>query len=573
MPESPLESLSQVLTALVEGLCAQAHLEPPKREAYAWAPPKNPAHGDYATNAGLLLAKPLGRPPVEIAEQLAAALRVSPLLAGAEVAKPGFVNVRLSAAAVAEILDRVREEGDDFGDAPRSGKRVLLEFISANPTGPMHVGHLRHAATGDAVGRILDAAGWHVYREFYINDAGNQIGVLGRSFRVRCYQALGDETAAIEEGMYPGLYLAEMAREFVERGHKTREQLDAMTEAEFAWEARNRCMAMIERHLAELGVGFDAFVSEKALYERGAVRDALERLKGLGMTYEKDGALWLNVTGDDAAEDEKDRVLVKSDGTLTYVVPDLAYHHDKFLRGFDRYINIFGSDHIGYVPRLKAGIRALGHNADLLDVLVLRLVFLVSEGERVRGSKRKGTIVEATELAHDVGMDVVRWFLLQRSTDSEIEFDVDLAKEHSDRNPVFKVQYAHARIHSLFVKAKGMGLAPAASAAEAAPHLSHGTERDLLLHLAAFPGEVLRAAEALAPHHLTNYLLALAELWNRYWSAAKTDESLRIVVPEATARSGARLLLAGAVRQTIANGLQLLGINAPERLAREEAEG
>lgn len=565
-----LPELHETLRQSVEALRDNADQVVPAEDRYAFAAPRNPEHGDLATNAGLLLSKVLGRHPLDLAGVLAEDLRRSPLIAEAQAAAPGFVNVRLSDRTLADLVNSIIVRAENYGAGTATEpERILLEFISANPTGPMHVGHLRHAVTGDVLCRLLRAAGHEVHTEFYVNDGGVQIEKVGRSFRARCLQAAGRDVA-ITEDMYPGEYLIPMAADYLQKNGLTQEQLDQMSVEEFGVEARGRCMKLIEDDLAILNITFDEFASERALYDKGAVFDTLELLRGSGMTYHHEGAEWLATTREG---DDEDRVLVKSDKSLTYLVPDLAYHHQKFQRGYERFINIFGSDHIGYVSRLKAGIKALGHDPSRLEVVILRLVFLISaDGERKRGSKRDGTIVYASELLSDVGNDVIRFFLLQRSTDSEMDFDLDLAKENSDRNPVYKVQYAHARIHSLFVKAKDAGLSPAADGDTAIAHLGHAVERELLLELGAYPAILRRCAEERAPHHLPNYLLGVAELWNRYWSAAKADPSLRIVVPEDPARSAARLRLAACARQVLANGLQLLGISAPDRLVRDEEE-
>ncbi|MDX2175193.1 MAG: arginine--tRNA ligase [Candidatus Sumerlaeia bacterium] len=560
------ETLTDHLDQWLIPAARQGGVEPPKRESYLFGAPKSIELGDVATSAALSLGKLLKRKPLEVAAEIAAHMALSPLVSSAEPAAPGFVNLRLSPAAYGRVLADAAAEGDHYGETSYGrGRRILLEFVSANPTGPMHVGHLRHAVSGDVLARILSAAGYAVTREFYINDAGNQVQTLGRSFRTRCLQAVG-EAAQIEEGMYPGEYLEVLAREFVAEAGLDAAAIRAMPDADIAWEARNRCLVLVRRDLAGLGVEFHNFVSEKALYDNGTVAATVERLKASGATFEKEGAVWLRTTDDG---DDQDRVLVKSDGSLTYLVPDLAYHADKFDRGFDGCINMFGADHIGYAARLRSGIKALGHDPSKLEIVTLRLVFLLDEkGERTKGSKRKGDIVEAMEVARDVGMDAARFFLLARSTDSEIEFDLALARQQSDLNPVFKAQYAHARVCSVVAKAREAGFTAAEPSPAAAAHLGHAIERELLLAVAELPRLVERSAAEHAPHHLTRYALGLAELWNRYWSAAKTDDSLRILQPDRPEQTAARLRLAVSVRQALRNSLALLGISAPERLER-----
>lgn len=581
-------SLNDELTAaLHDSLRALAPGQELPLERCVFGATKSPEHGDRATSAPLAVAKGLGRKPLDVAKEVAEALAKHPLVAAAEVAPPGFVNLRLAPEAYSGVLDSVHSRGAAFGhNNAGQGSRVLLEFVSANPTGPMHIGHCRHAATGDALARLLKGAGYAVTKEFYINDAGVQIEALGCSFHYRCLAVLGalrpedvrTEKKTTEEGVeyeelyfrgekvqYSGDYMEDFARDFTK--DKTAAQIDAMSRRDLAWEARNRNLAMIRADLAAVGVEFDNYVSERAIHDAGAVTQTMEKLAASGRVYEKDGARWLR-TQDQG--DDQDRVLVKGDGAYTYLVPDVAYHHDKFQRGYDRYINVFGADHSGYPPRLRAGIAALGHDASRLQVILLRLVFLMRRGQRVKFSKRAGNFVAMADVVEEAGADATRWFMLSRSTDSEFDFDMDLALDHSSRNPVYKVLYAHARICSMALKGREEGIVPAASAAEAMQHLTQPIEKDMILYLAEFPAIVARAADELAPHHLPAYLLGLADFWNRYYSLAKTDPSFRILQDENTARRAARLLLADAIRQVLANGLALLGISAPERMDREE---
>jgi arginyl-tRNA synthetase len=572
MTPSVLDQLNDALAALVDSMAAAGGVDSPAASAYAWASPRNPEHGDFSTNAGLLLGKPLRRNPFDLATELAARLLEHPDIEQAEAARPGFVNIRLSNAAVARMINAVRTAGADYGRTNVGGGRsLLLEFVSANPTGPMHIGHLRHAVLGEAIGRLLDAGGWRVTREFYINDGGNQIATLGATFAARLRQAQGEQVE-LGENMYPGEYLLDYARQLLaERGP---DGVAAMTDDERTLYAKEQCLALVKEHLGVLDVHFDRFVSEAALYASGAVDETLAALKTSGRTYEQDGALWLRTTD---LGDDKDRVLVKSDGSLTYLVPDLAYHHDKYKRGLDGYLNIFGADHAGYPPRLRAGLTALGHQASTLEVVLLRLVFLVRAGERLDMGKRSGNVVNAIDLINEVGADVARYFLLERSASSEINFDLDLAKDQSDRNPVFKIQYAHARICSLLNKAAAEGFQPAEPGDDSiGAHLNTVYERALVLHLLRLPEIVGRCAAAREPHHLPAWLLEAADLWNRYWSARRSDAEFRaiatIIDPAAPERTRARLALAVAVRQSIANALRLLAISAPERLDRADAE-
>ncbi|MCB2153868.1 arginine--tRNA ligase [bacterium] len=567
MAMTVLDRINEFLFEIVDGRCKGAGVDAPARESYGLSLPRQPEHGDLATNVALMLSKPMRRNPMQIAEEIAHDVVEHVLVASAEVAKPGFINLRLSDAAYNELLNQVRTDAENYGDKNvGGGERILIEFVSANPTGPMHIGHLRHAVLGEAISRILRSGGYDVTKEYYINDGGNQIATLAATFDVRLREALGEE-AELGENMYPGEYLLEFAHDLIEE--KGAEGVWEMEPADRADYAKNRCLDMIKNHLAILEVFFDEYVSEKALYEAGKVAEALETLKEQGETYEEDGALWLRT---EHHGDDKDRVLVKSDETLTYLVPDLAYHHEKFKRSFDHYINVFGSDHVGYGPRLKAGIQCLGHDPEKLEIILLRLVFLVRAGERLDMGKRSGNVINAIDLVNDVGADVARYFLLERSAGSEINFDLDLAKEHSDRNPVFKVQYAHARICTLLGKAAEAGFAPAEADENLSACLDSDYERAILLHLLQFPEVVGRSARDREPHHIPAYLLEMAEKWNRYWSAARQDDRFRIIVAEEPERTRARLALAEAVRQVLRNGLMLLAISAPDRMERDEEE-
>ncbi len=646
MKETVFHSLTQLLANAVQELIDRKAPGTPLPDSLSWGAPKNPEYGDLATNAALMLAKPLRSNPLKLAEELAEPIRQSPWVERLSVAAPGFVNIALSRDALGRMLAEPHEQGPKFGHGTAgSGQSVLLEFVSANPTGPLHVGHARHAAVGDTLARLLQAAGWKVHCEFYINDAGNQIETLGRSFRTRILQLLGEDDQLPADG-YPGDYLLYYAWKFLrtvdpriaegvddknligdtdphrfstsQQGDARRLETDDAAEQDaasrreaaqndwiqrashrlldargteavqharnhiaslglslFSDYAKGRLLEMIKRTLTDLRVHFDAFFSESSLYLKGAVESTLQELKASGGTYDHEGAIWLR-----SAEkgDDKDRVLVKSDGSYTYLLPDLAYHRDKYHRrggalgehGPDLLINLFGSDHDGYPPRLKVGLDYLACPPDKLHILLMRLVFLVREGERLDMGKRSGNFVSARDLLDDVGCDVLRFFLLQRSANSEINFDLDLAREHSDRNPVFKIQYAHARICSLFRKAQERGFAWNGFRKSDIEHLVAAEEKDLIREIARLPETVERAARALETHPISVYLLGLAELFNRYWSQAKVDPEYRMIDPDTPARTQARLSLAAAIRIAIANGLHLLGVEAPERMEREE---
>lgn len=568
MSESIKDILNKALVEIIRDLAGEKFSTLPI-DRCVFGPPKQPEHGDFATSAPLILTKPLGQPPFDLAGKMAEAFTASPLVEKAEPARPGFVNLHLSPAGWAVILDAIATGGEKFGTVNTGASRkVLLEFVSANPTGPMHLGHCRHAAVGDCLARIFSAAGFDVTKEFYINDAGVQIIALGESFRARCLANLGDPLD-LDAIQYPGEYLAEFAGDFVAGKEPT--EVRSLTVEDFSTEARERNLEVIRQDLAALGVFFDHYQSEKELHDANLVTRTLEALQSAGAVYEKDDALWLKTThfGDD-----KDRVLRKGDGTVTYLVPDLAYHHYKFEREYDLYINLFGADHAGYPPRLRAGIDALGHDVSKLEVLLLRLVFLTKGGERVKFSKRAGNFVAMSDVVAEAGADATRWFMLSRSMDSEFEFDMDLATDSSSNNPVYKVQYAHARVMTMMRKAgEEAGLLPLLEGEEAAASLTAPIEKEILVHLSKLPEVVDRSAQERAVHHIPSYLLSLAELWNRYYSMGKVDPSFRILAEENRELAPARLRLADATRRVLANGLSLLGISAPDSMTRQESDG
>ena len=523
--------------------------------------PKQAQHGDYSTNAALQLARTAKRNPRELAAALVAALDPSPLVARAEVAGAGFVNLFVSDAARQSVVAQILAERDAYGCSGRGrGEKVIVEFVSANPTGPLHVGHGRGAAVGDAIARLLAAQGFDVHREFYYNDAGAQIANLALSVQARLRQSQGI-TAPFPEDGYQGEYIAEIARDYAAAHPSDRQGLDLDAIRRFA-------VAVLrseqDADLAAFGVGFDRYYLESSLYDEGLAEAAVDALIAAGSTYEQEGALWLKTTD---YGDDKDRVMRKSDGSYTYFVPDIAYHVTKWRRGFTRAVTELGADHAGSLSRVRAGLQALdmGIPRDYPDYVLHQMVLVMRGGQEVKLSKRAGTGVTLRELIDEVGRDAVRFFFLLRKSDSQLTFDVDLARAQSEENPVYYVQYAHARVCSVLDKA-GIAIASAAeelSAADLSP-LINPYEQALLRRLADFPDEIAAAARELAPHLVTFYLKELAAEFHSYYNAQQ------FLVDNPVLRR-ARLALIVAVGQVIRNGLALLGVSAPQAMRKDAA--
>jgi arginyl-tRNA synthetase len=532
-------------------------------------PPRDPAHGDLATNLALVLAGRLRRPPREVARTILDRLDLQGAgVAAAEIAGPGFINFRLAPARLHAVLEGILAADAAWGrSAGGAGRRTIVEFVSANPTGPLHVAHGRGAALGDAIAALLEWTGGTVCREFYVNDAGVQVDRLAESLHAR-WRGLRGEEAVIPEGGYHGEYLIELAHAVdAEHGDRLTAMDPAGRVAFLRTWATRQLQAEQDRDLRDFGVRFDVWFSESSLYADGRLEETLRELADRGLTYEADGAVWLRTS---AFGDDKDRVLVKSDGSCTYFLPDLAYHREKARRGFDHAINVWGADHHGYVPRMQAALAALGLEG-FLDVEIVQMVRLVRGGEEVKLSKRAGNIVTLRDLMDMVGVDVARYFFLMRRGDTQMLFDLDLALDHSEKNPIYKVQYAHARMMSIFRRAGVTADAIGASGADL-DRLAHATEADLIKQLGRFPDVVVKAAGARAPHMLCEYLEATAGLVNAWYHAGNPSRNpeLAVLVPDEALRR-ARLVLARAVQITLRNGLRLLELSAPERMDREEA--
>jgi arginyl-tRNA synthetase len=530
--------------------------------------PRNPEHGDFASNVAMLLAKPLRRAPRQIADEVVEKLDLSGAgIRSAEVAGPGFINFRLTGDYLSEGLAGIVRSGADFGRSNSGeGQPVVVEFVSANPTGPLHIGHGRQAALGDSISELLAWCGWKVQREYYYNDAGEQIARLARSVWARYQQHFGREIDFPEDG-YHGSYVTELAGRFAERegdrfvGEQTPEALEAMRLYAVA-----ELRAEQNDDLDAFGVHFDHFFLESSLYDSGRVEETIRRLRETGLAYEKDGALWLRTTD---FGDDKDRVMVKSTGHPTYFLPDVAYHVTKWERGFHRAINVQGSDHHGTVARVRAGLQALGLPEGFPEYVLHQMVTVMRGGEEVKFSKRAGDYVTLRDLVDEVGADVTRFFFLMRRSEAQLTFDLDLALDQSEKNPVYKLQYAHARMSSIFRRA-GVDDADSISAAGAELGLlDQPAEQEIVKLLLRFPEVVATSAERHTPHSICEYLEEVGGAVNSWYHAGNLNPELRVFgadVPEAHGR--ARLVLARAIQIVLANGLSLLGVSAPERMER-----
>ena len=518
--------------------------------------PRDPAHGDYATNLAMQLARVLKAPPRKIAADLVAALPASDWIGPPEIAGAGFINLRVQPAAKLRVVRTILEAGDAYGRSDRGeGRKVMVEFVSANPTGPLHVGHGRQAVLGDAIASLLEWQGWQVTREFYYNDAGQQIENLAISVRARAQELLGEAHSFPEDG-YHGEYVREIARGYLDEVGHDLGDIESIRKFAVA-----KLRAEQDGDLRALGVKFDNYYLESSLYTDGRVEGTVKRLAASGRTYEQEGALWLRTTD---FGDDKDRVMRKSDGGYTYFVPDVAYHVTKWERGFGKVINVQGMDHHSTVVRVRAGLQALdlGVPQGYPDYVLHKMVTVMKGGEEVRISKRAGSYVTVRDLIDEVGRDAVRFFLVSRRADTEFAFDIDLAKSPSEENPVYYVQYTHARVRSMLDQWRRQfpDAADVAALARAAlAPLAEPRELALAARLGDFPDVLAAAAEELAPHQVAFYLRELAGEFHSYYNA------VHVLVSEQPLRR-ARLALSAAVRQVIANGLRLLGVSAPERM-------
>lgn len=570
----------QAVIGAVQSLGLQGDLP---LKAVTVEPPRDPAHGDLATNVAMVVAKPAGMAPRALAEKLKPLLEALPAVEAVEIAGPGFINLRLKPAHWQAQVGVILKAGLDYGDSKIGAEtRINVEYVSANPTGPMHVGHCRGAVFGDALAALLDKAGYDVTREYYINDAGAQVDVLARSTHLRYREALG-ETITIPEGLYPGDYLKPVGEALASKYGDTFQTADeADWLALFRKEATDAMMVMVREDLAALNIHHAVFTSEKALHESGAVQGAFDRLKQRGLIYTGVLEPPKGKVPDDyearpqelfkASEygDDTDRPLKKSDGSWTYFGADIAYHDDKYRRGFSQMIDVWGADHGGYVKRMKAAVKAMSNDEAELDVKLVQMVNLMDGGEPVRMSKRAGTFVTLRDVVDEVGKDVVRFIMLTRKNDAQLDFDFKKVTEQSKDNPVFYVQYAHARICSVLRNAKSevstVDTADSALANADFTKLSHPSELALVKLLAAWPRLVESAAEAHEPHRVAFFLQEVAAGFHGLWNVGRDDTSVRFLLPEDVDLTRARLALLRAVALVIASGLSVMGVTPVEEM-------
>ncbi|MCL2559724.1 MAG: arginine--tRNA ligase [Turicibacter sp.] len=517
---------------------------------------KDVAHGDFATNAAMQLARVAKKNPRLVAEEIIEHLDKSAAkIEKAEIAGPGFINFFINKAVLTKVINQIMTEGDKYGRSQAGkGLKYNVEYVSANPTGDLHLGHARCAAIGDSVCSILEAAGYDVVQEYYVNDAGNQINNLVLSVYARYLETLGEEVEFPEDG-YQGADIRGLGQELVEKYgdrfvNKFDEHYAELRELSLAFE-----LGKIKKDLADFGVVFDVYVSEQSLYDNNLVSEAVALLEEAGYIYEQDGAKWLRSTD---FGDDKDRVLKKSDGTFTYLTPDIANHIEKIRRGFDQLVNLWGADHHGYIPRMKAGLQALGHAENLLEVDIVQMVRLIKDGKEFKMSKRTGKAVTMRELVEDVGLDATRYFFASRSAESTMDFDLDLATKRSNENPVYYVQYAHARACTLLTRGAEQGFVPAELDEYA--HLTHEKELDVIKRMGDFTAVIADAAVKRKPHLVVNYVHDLVSAFHSLYGAKKFIDS------DDTEGTCERLALVRALRITISNALALIGVSAPESM-------
>jgi arginyl-tRNA synthetase len=522
--------------------------------------PRQKEHGDYATNIALVAASNAGRPPREVADLIVRHLPTSPPIRSAEVAGPGFINVRLTTDSLTSVLREVADRGNAYGRAEPTGRRVQVEFVSANPTGPLHIGHARNAALGDSLARVFEAAGWSVEREYYFNDAGGQMDRFGASVEARYLQLVGRDADVPEDG-YHGEHIVELAKDILgEHGPGLADLPADERMPRLREEGVRRVLPQIERTLERFGVRFDSYVSERLLAEKGEIDAAVRQLLASGAAYEAEGAIWFRSTDHG---DDKDRPLVRSNGRHTYFGADAAYVIDKFERTFDHLVYVWGADHHGGIARVRGVAAALGYDPERVEIVLYQWVSFLRGGEPVAMSKRAGTFITLDELIDEVGTDAARFHLLMFSSDATMNFDIETVRRQSLENPVYYVQYGHARIASILRKAseRGIELRPIEEADLS--RLEHEAELELLRGLADVPSQIASAAELRAPHRLTHAAQDLAARFHRFYTECA-------VLSEDAELTQSRVWLSRATKQVIANLLGLLGVSAPESMERVE---
>lgn len=516
--------------------------------------PKDSAHGDYATNTAMRLTKRVGKNPREVASMICDALdKESADVCKMDIAGPGFINFTMQCDSLASIINEVLEKQDTYGNNDSgNGMKINCEYVSANPTGVLHLGHARGAAWGDSVTRLLKASGYDVTREYYVNDGGNQIINLGKSLYSRYCEVFGKDVPMPEDGYY-GPDVIAIAKQLADTYGDTYLEDSEANQKFFCDKGIEFELQRLKKDLSYFGVEFDVWTSEQAIRDAGKVDAAVAKLKALGKTYEKENALWFKTT---EYGDDKDRVLIKSDGSYTYLVPDIAYHMDKLERGFEKMVDFFGADHHGYIPRLKASIQALGGDADILDVDIIQMVRLVENGVEVKMSKRLGNAVTLRELCEEVGIDSVRYFFVSRAVDTHFDFDLELARKQSNDNPVYYAQYAHARMCSILKNVDGQY----EKCDRVFDLLTNEKEIQLMKYINEFPSVVADAAKARAPHKMCNYIQKLASLFHSFYGSCKCNDASQ---PELSAQ---RIALLKACKITLKNALHLIGVEALEKM-------
>jgi len=520
--------------------------------------PKIEEHGDYATNVAMVKARVFGEPPRKLAEKIVGRLQDREnLISDINIAGPGFINFFIKNSAWQEVIRVIIKKAENYGKSNWGrGARVQVEFVSANPTGPLHVGHGRGAAVGDVIARVLEATGHKVSREYYVNDAGRQMEILGHSILLRYLELFGREVD-FPEDYYQGEYIFDLAREIKEeKGDYYLGVEESRAIAELSEYGGKRILDEIKDDLNRFGIEYECWFSEKSLFENSSVSRTIEELKGRGLIYDKDGAQWFKSS---EFGDEKDRVVVRSNGALTYFASDLAYHKNKFERGFEKVIDVWGADHHGYIDRIKAGVKALGFSDEALEIILVQLVNLLRKGEPVAMSTRKGEFVTLREVMEEVGKDAARYIFLTRRSDSHLDFDLELAKEKSSDNPVYYVQYAHARICSLFRVAKEENIEVDWSRDVDLSLLNLPQEKRMMKILAQFPSVVNNSAIFLEPHRLPYYLNDLVSVFHSYYNKNRIISDNRPLMM-------ARFWLARSIQIVIKNALNILGVSAPEKM-------